>query len=276
MGKHVYAENAGSYALSVAVFGSCVTRDNFNRMFNPDYKALFECVALGDHVSLVSLMAPPLTVAPERLDGLSAQVLAKLNREFSRTFLDELRDKQPDYLVMDFWPDLIFGFADLRDGSVITHNAWSTIKTSFFKQEAFRNYRPDTDRGVFFLRWKAAVDAFFDFASKAIPNTRIVVHSARNVRKWIGRDGALRDFSPWAVTMNQYWDEMDAYVNSNYTALRIDVMTDNLYSFEDHPWGKFPVHYTFDYHSRFLACLSQIALRDILSGTDRITSSSTN
>lgn len=261
MSKHTTRETA---AFSVAVFGSCVTRDNFNRTFNPEYKELFDCVALADHVSLVSLMAPPVTVDVEKLDGLSPRLLQKLRREFSRAFLTELRETQPDYLILDFWPDLIFGFADLDGAGVITHNAWSTVKTKFYSDHTVHHFRPDKDRNAFFDRWKDAADDFFEFAAEAIPNTRIVVHSARNVSSWVDRNGSVQDFNPWAMTMNKHWSDMDAYVLEHHSPLRIDVISADTKSFEDHPWGKFPVHYTFDYHGRFLARLSEIALRDVV------------
>lgn len=262
MGKH--AMNPIKEVIQVAVFGSCATRDNFNRTFNPGYKDLFECVALCDHVSLVSLMAPPLKVDPAKLDGVQPRAHKNLLREYSRAFLAELLTTQPDYLIMDFWSDLIFGFADLDDGHTITHNAWTVTKTEFFKEHTATHLRPDKSTEVFFERWRRAADAFFAYAGTQIPNTRIIVHSARNLRYWMDKDGVSHDFGPWSVGMNKHWEAMDSYVLDRHASRQINVMLPGMQSYEGHPWGKYPVHYTSDYHSRFLSALSEIALRDIV------------
>lgn len=136
--------------IKVGVFGSCVTRDNFNGIFNPGYKDVFECNLLADHVSLVSLMAPPVDFNLDELDGLDARIQNNIAREFNRSFLDELQEDPPQYLIMDFWPDISFGFALLNQGEIVTHNAWSTTKTKFFKSKSARWLRPDIEYEEFF------------------------------------------------------------------------------------------------------------------------------
>ncbi|MET4094711.1 DUF6270 domain-containing protein [Arthrobacter sp. UYCu712] len=247
--------------IKVAVFGSCVTIDNFNRTFNPGYKDLFECVAMADHVSMVSLMSDPINVDPATLDGLETRIFDKLQREFSRAYLSELKDSQPDYLVMDFWPDLIFGFARLGGGEYITNNAWSTVNTMFYKAQEADVCRINSRTDEFMTVWTAAVDRFMAYIQEECPHTRVVVHRSRNVGSWLDNSGATHDFSPWAASMNRHWEAMDDHLSANYEVDCIDVMPEGLQSFEGHPWGKFPVHYTFDYHALFLARMAQIALR---------------
>ena len=47
---------------SVAVAGSCLTRDNFNGRFNPEWRTYFEVVASANQSSIISLMSRnPLT-----------------------------------------------------------------------------------------------------------------------------------------------------------------------------------------------------------------------
>ncbi|MEV7638269.1 DUF6270 domain-containing protein [Pseudarthrobacter enclensis] len=253
---------SGFQPIKVAVFGSCVTRDNFNRTFNPGYKDLFDCVALADHVSLVSLMSKPVHVDPSTLNGLEPRIYNNLLREFSRSYLAELEETQPEYLIVDFWPDLIFGFARLENGAVITNNAWSTMKTSFYnaqKVEVFKiNHRTDE----FMAAWTEALSRFMSFLERACPETRVIVHRSRNVGTWIDKTGATHEFSPWALSMNRHWDAMDDHLSSHFAVDSIDVIHDGLQSFEDHPWGRFPVHYTLNYHALFLARLARIALND--------------
>ncbi len=56
---------------SVAVMGSCVTRDNFNSTFNPGYKKWFQVVLSANQTSLISLMSPPIDAEWQPLRKMS-------------------------------------------------------------------------------------------------------------------------------------------------------------------------------------------------------------
>jgi len=254
--------NTANAVTRVAVFGSCVSRDVFNRTFNPHYKDLFECVAVSNHVSLVSLMAEPVVFDADDLNGLEPRIKNQLANEFNRTFLQDLKRLQPDYLVVDLWADLIFGFAS-HNGGRITNNAWSTVKTNFYLDAETNVFKIDQQTQTFMDEWKDAADRFFVFLAAAAPNTKVVLHSARNISGWIAKDGNEETFSPWAVSMNKYWDMMDSYLTARYVDRVIAIVTHKTKSFEDHPWGKFPVHYTFEYHPQFLSKLTQIVIADL-------------
>lgn len=258
--------------IKVAVFGSCVTRDIFNHTFNPGYRDLFNCVAYANQVSLVSLMSEPVPVDPDELNGLNPRVHDELIREFSRSFLDELIATEPYYLIMDFRPDLIFGFSELDRGETVTHNTWSTTKTRFYAGREIAWYRADRTPSEFMGRWKQAADAFFDWAKANIPETKIIIHKARNVATWTTKHGETKDFSPWSVRMNRHWNTMDDYATSMEGAKIIDIFVQGQQSFEAHPWGPSALHYTFDYHQRFLARLARMALDDVMTTGSRLAS----
>lgn len=62
--------SAESDVTSAAVFGSCVTRDIFNRTFNPHYRDLFESVAMCNHGSARDLVDGLGGNFGDRLSGL--------------------------------------------------------------------------------------------------------------------------------------------------------------------------------------------------------------
>lgn len=43
--------------VGVAILGSCISRDNFNSLFNPQYKSYFECILFQHQTSMISLMS---------------------------------------------------------------------------------------------------------------------------------------------------------------------------------------------------------------------------
>ena len=207
-------------------------------------------------------MSPPVPVNPDSLDGLSQRVHGELVREFSRYFLTELLDTRPDYLILDFRPDIVFGFDDLDGGGTITHNTWSTTKTRFYASVGTKWHRADVASEQFYDRWKDAADRLVTWVNDNLPETKIIVHKARNIATWTTNDGESKSFSPWSLRMNHHWEALDEHVLNKPGVREIDVLSPNQQSFEAHPWGPSALHYTFDYHQRFLTRLSRMALED--------------
>lgn len=54
---------------SISVWGSCVSRDIFNRKFIENYKDYFQVLHDQQHVSVISLMATPYTKDVGELTG---------------------------------------------------------------------------------------------------------------------------------------------------------------------------------------------------------------
>lgn len=105
--------------IKIACYGSCITRDNFNSKLNSNYKNTFECVATSEHSSIISLLAPKVQYDLNKLNYTLSE-FSHRNKEIAikdleRSFLLELIETQPDYLIMDFFPDIYFGVVFSED-----------------------------------------------------------------------------------------------------------------------------------------------------------------
>ncbi|NGY75602.1 hypothetical protein F6Y02_02125 [Bacillus megaterium] len=72
--------------------GSCVTRDNFNNKFNPEYKKSYECVSLQNQSSIISLMADPLMFPQDKIDHLNDWDTWNVKTDFQKQFLEDLKN----------------------------------------------------------------------------------------------------------------------------------------------------------------------------------------
>ncbi len=246
----------------VAIFGSCCTRDVFNRRFCPTYKESFDCVLLANQVSLISLMSPPVVLPLDAdLTGMDAAAEGEFRAEASRQYLDELVREQPAYLLIDLFGDVHFGSAELTDGT-ITRNRWKITKTPYYAGSHVRDL-PSGGKGDL-TQWRNAADAFLAFVRENCPDTKVLVHFARNTGLSREADGTLRVIgNPDATArMNRLWSKMDAYLVNRPGVRAIDLWTDDIVSFDDHPWGPFAVHYELDYHQEFLDRLKAIVAHD--------------
>ena len=252
-----------SLPLRVAVFGSCLTRDVFNRRFSPNYRDLFDCVLLANQSSLVSMMSPPVDVTGADLSGIDELGQRDVLIDLTRSFLDDVVRLQPDYLIVDWFADVHFGCVELT-GGIATRNRWKLMRTPFYEQ-TWQGDVPPRGR-AWFERWDEAAVRFVDHVRTHCPETRIVLHAARNALAYRDAQGEVVPFktAERLGRMNRRWDRLNATFGPMADAT-IAVHGDETISFADHPWGKFPVHYELDYHAAFLSRLTALALEDALA-----------
>jgi hypothetical protein len=252
----------------VAVVGSCVSRDVFNSRFNPNYKDLFDCTVLGNQLSLISLMDAPFTLDEADIAELNEYDSRDARREAQKSLLGELVEAQPAYLILDFFSDAHFGCFSV-DGHMFTRNRWKIMKASLYTKHETADLVPTLDPDAYFQLWTEAADRFLAFVHEKLPSTRVLLHSARNVTVRVDPDGSETPHGPTGelLDMNEWWNRLDQYVIKNHSPRVLDLFTPELRTFQEHPWGPFAVHYTLDYHARFLSKLTKIVVSDARSGT---------
>jgi hypothetical protein len=265
----------------VAVCGSCPTRDNFNSMFNPGYRDHFTCDLASNQVSMVALMSPPYVEfddigAPPQMSEYDRW---NVRSDLTREFLGRLAETGPDYLLVDFFADVHFGFLELDDGRYLTDNRWKLHRTELFRRlqdegRIARRFDLFTDTEDYLATWRAAVDRFAAFVAEHSPRTRVVVHRGWNAARVLtptrprpvrlDRYQAIRPFD--VERGNELWALLDDHCVDRHGWDQIDLRAERCPTYVDHPWGPFWVHYTPDYYHRFLAELHKIHLRH--SGVD--------
>lgn len=259
---------------SVAVFGSCITRDNFNTRFNPTYKASYRCDLMQNQMSVISLVSDPVTEAWEPTKTMSDYDLWNVRTEFDKSFLAELVKTRPDYLLLDFFGDAHFGVVRLDDGRFLTDNRWKVHHTDLFRrlreEGRLTRLRGVDDPDAYFALWTEALDRFAALVRAALPETRVVVHHGHHTDELTVPDRArpvsLRkhrnNVRINVEAANALWRRMDRYAVEAFGAASIDLTGESFPTYDEHPWGPFYVHYRRDYYHRFLAELHKIVLAD--------------
>ena len=254
--------------VSVAVMGSCLTRDSFNRLFNPGYKAWYRTVLMQNQSSLISLMAEPSRITDDEIGDTNDYDRWNVQTDFSKSFLHDLPSVRPDYLILDFLGDMHFGCLDLGAGRIVTNNRWKLWPTPYYKalkaSGDLKVFRIDRDPEAYFARWTEAFDRFVDHVKRVVPDTTVVVHRGRDTagsgcptrRPWPSRstDGLCRWTSP---RINALWARLDDYATSSTGWQSIDLTRHEYPTYDGHPWGPYYVHYTMDYYADFLRSLER-------------------
>ncbi|MGH1563818.1 DUF6270 domain-containing protein [Mumia sp. DW29H23] len=263
---------------TVAVFGSCITRDCFNSRFNPGYKETYRCELLQNQMSLLSLMSDPVLEEWEPTRVMSEYDLWNVRTEFSKEFLDEVVRLQPEYLIVDFFGDAHFGCVRLPDGRYVTDNRWKVRHTSIYERlhEAgqLEQVRGREDPDHYFALWSEALDRFAVFVREHLPSSKVIVHHGHHTG-WLELPDESRPVPLSGVhrkarrlhridveAANALWRRMDARAVEVLGAVSIDLTADVFPTYDEHPWGPFYVHYPADYYRRFLAELHKIVVAD--------------
>lgn len=258
---------------TVSVFGSCVTRDNFNSRFNPGYRDFFEVKLSANQTSMIALMSPPIEEPFTPTGSMSDYDRWNIGSDLTREFLTEVVELQPDYLILDFFGDVHFGVARLPDGRYLTDNRWKTHFTDFYVRHRDAGeltiIKHADDPDAYFELWTEAMDRFAEYVARTCPQTRVIVHRGYNTGHALVPDQvrpiplhklgevARIDVRP----LNAFWDRLDDYTISTHGWDSIDLRDLEAPSYAEHPWGAFHVHYTPDYYHRFMAELHKISLR---------------
>ncbi|MFL6061017.1 MAG: DUF6270 domain-containing protein [Marmoricola sp.] len=249
---------------TVAVCGSCTSRDPFSSRFNPDYGRWFSVAADVFQTSIISLMSPPIEAPVPAGDTETYQ--ERITREdVTRGFLPKLAAAKPDFLVLDFFADVHFGYTRLADGRYLTNNRWMLWPTEYHRRLKETEELPGTrifaDPDAYLALWAEAMDRFAEFVAEHCPETRVVVHRGLNTDEVVvrgqRRTKRLREVRKAAALnvqrANELWARLDDHAIDNYGWTAIDLRAEGYTSYAEHPWKPFYVHYTPDYYHRFLA-----------------------
>lgn len=251
------------------VFGSCACRDIFFSGINKDYKKFFSIGEDGIRVSFISLMQEPvqyeygsLRINPESRMNNNFSNWIKLDLE--KRFIEVLKQKDFEYIMIDTYYDVNFGIIDLGNGSYITKNM-NIEETEFYKNLNFkRTLTIQKDTKEYFKLWKENCNLFFEFIEKNCPDVNIILNPNRHVDKLLKSDGSIvpsETFKLDCKLYNGYRTILDEYILKNFD---VDVLMfdDNICGDENHLWGPYSLHYAQEYYQDMTNQLNEIIERD--------------
>jgi hypothetical protein len=256
----------------VAVAGSCLTRDNFNKRFNPGHDEFYEVLASSNQSSMIALMSPPIDTDFEPLRAMSNYDRWNVRADLNREFLGRLAETRPDLLLLDFQGDVRFGVAQLPDGRYFTDHHWKTRQTDFYARlrddGSLRLHVPREDWDRYFALWTEAMDRFAAYVEQVSPQTHVVVHRGHHAStiKVAGRPRPVplqryqrfREFD--LAEADAWWARLDEHAINTFGWDQIDLRDLDAPTYPKHPWGAFYGHYTPDYYHRFMAELTKISI----------------
>lgn len=257
--------------VKVAIQGSCITRDNFNSTFNPEYKKYFDCVLYQHQTSMISLMSCPVDEVNKIDNQINEFQEWSLKTEFSKVFLSSLKEKNPDYLLLDLFADVYFGVIEIGDNQYLTNSRVPLPRTTFYNELSYKKeITMESNKDEFLSIWKSCISRFFEFINKEIPSCKIILTKTHFKNEYLDKStnqlkkvNETENIFPIDVNLyNTFWDELNSYILDNFYVRCIDLREKEYLVDENHPWGVSYVHYTKDFYQDFFSRLLKIVSDD--------------
>ncbi|TDK62176.1 hypothetical protein E2K98_08920 [Bacillus salipaludis] len=245
----------------ISIIGSCVSRDNFNRHFNEDYKKDYEMFKLQNQTSIISLVSKPITYNTNEINNIGDWEAEQLCTELDKSFFRNLNFRENDFIILDFFSDVYFGVINF-DGMYITNNYWVLQKTNLYKRlSSYPKLNIINNFDAYFELWRRSIHEFFRRVSIILPHSKIILHKARFTDSYIKDDGSVALFNnaKEVSKYNKAWSALDRYIEANFDVIPISIDEGKLISTENHKWGKFNVHYDLPYYHEFIKRLREIS-----------------
>lgn len=258
--------------LQMGVIGSCVSRMTLTSKINGNYKDFFNVNIDVQHTSMISMVQSPVDYNPDDLvilpeDKHNQSISRCIGYDLSKGFFDELKQKDMDYLLIDFEIEVnrnIILATTREDKQFIMTNNPDLNRTKFFNElKDMKNIDIKENTEEYFNLWKESFDTIYNRIKEIKPNIKIIIVPVKQVYKYKGEDGTIevdKNHESICNIQNPLLKKLENYVVDNYDVTLLEqpeVMGDL-----NHTWGKHRVHYTDEFFNDIYYQLLNIAYND--------------
>ncbi|MEB7435979.1 DUF6270 domain-containing protein [Mammaliicoccus sp. FSL K6-3158] len=261
-------KKVSEHATKVAVLGTCFSRNAFNTSdyFNPEYKALTECVYTQFHSTIESLISD-INAPKELLDTYRDDNEFKhINTDLTKSFFEELNESGAEYIIIDLYPDATLNQLTLENDSVITYNYLIKENVNLGRYVKGWGDEKFSNEESFISRWLNNLNIFMDKLTQIIPEHKIILNRGR-LSKYYYEDNDVKQFGTIHLINrnNYYWELLDNLFIQHYPKVNVVDITDKPYkSDKNYPFGFSYSHYESDYYKTFYSEIIKILYKNKL------------
>lgn len=235
----------------VAIFGSTVTKDYFEKTYNRD---CLKSWALGPSVSDTPLVCLASKAEGGKFFNLDSTGYRDASNSFPnhKSLLQSIITARPDILVVDLLEDVL---------QCITQEAYDLIAPSIGKSRKTITDGASSDAAFpdiskYKITFENACIQFHQFLLNSSFCPKIVLNRARSTRLHRAPNTPGGVFGLHLVNeINEMWDELDSIFLSVFNSNTIDAVDLTVQGDSYHPRGAGPLNYEQHYYKRFGDCL---------------------
>ncbi|MBM7646031.1 hypothetical protein JOD45_002256 [Scopulibacillus daqui] len=234
--------------IKVAVIGSAATRGCFELSSLSDLDNILEVSLLHYQSSLISIMSDPVKNVALKT-GISPFTKKIMTEDFEKGIFDKLKTIMPDFVVMDFIPDITYGA--LRIGDAYVTNNKKKLDYAEIPENA-ESFTISSNQTEYAKKWAASFNRFVKQLKIVCPQTRIVVHSACFVSSYYEKNYQLKSLQRNDIQKkNKLLRTLEGLINDD-DIYYIDLTHRKFHSSAMHEWKLSYLHYETKYYNEFL------------------------
>lgn len=247
--------------VNISTLGSCSSRNIFFSNLNENYKDYFKINKSIEAVTFISLMSKSFQYDKNLINSNSDYDNYCVFEDLSKDFLNFLKKKKIEYLIIDTYFDVFYEVIVVGKDSFISDSERlsHTDLYNTFKNKKRINIQDDFEE--YFYHFKKALSSFFKFIENNCSNIKIILNCSRAVSKY-ERDGVIIDDENLKklVSLNKFRDILDKYILENFD---VDVLSfdETTLADQNHIFGLHSTHYEHRYYLDKTKQLNQIIAR---------------
>lgn len=247
--------------ITVSICGSSATRGCFELHNLKEFNDIIDVVNMQYLSSFISLMSDSFSGKID-IDGNTSEWNKKvIRRDLSKEYLNELKELQPQYIIIDFISDILYGTLKF-DNEIITNNK-SKLKDVKFENKGIV-FDINSNYEEYINELLKSTLRFIEYVKLNLPNTKVIIHSARFIRSYYDSGNICRLFNAYdTYEKNKILDEIESKLK-RFGLDNININNEKYCSNEGHKWKKNRVHYEQKYYRDFLLNLYRVIINDLL------------
>ena len=227
--------------IKLYIIGSVSTKGCFAYSQENIHQDLYEVTGMQYQSSFISLMSNQLRLKDLNIENLDSWSKKVIMRDMNKTFLQEIIQLEPDYIIIDLISEIESSVMKIQD-TYITKIKGKSNKLDFDNYEA-EEISLKKHKELYIELLKNKIYEFRKFCSENLPNTKIIFHVAPFLYSYISRDRQTKCFeNKGLIFQNKLLKEV--YYDHCVTKddLIIDLNDKTYFSTENHKLSLNPLH----------------------------------
>lgn len=251
-------------ALSVSIFGSCVSRDIL------EYEAACK-VKLDMYFakqSVISAVSPAIPLSYEDIHLQSNFQRKQVYYDFSKRALNMLQEHISDYLFIDLVDErfslvklagsYVTRSKSLMESGLIDESSGIVEKEEYVDETGNYSYRVD---GVDVRKY---FDKFCENILQIYEADKIILHVVKGAEFYYDKEGKLKQFEANTIghfkRLNRMWAFMYDYLHQRLSGCNCIDISEGYFADERHVWGLSPIHFQKEYYENVLQEMNRIVI----------------
>ncbi|MBC1521743.1 hypothetical protein HB912_08795 [Listeria aquatica] len=246
----------------IAVLGTCFSRNflNSSDYFNPEYKKHYSVSFTQFHSSMITLITEPFFFNIDHYEDIPPEKKKFVVADFEKHFFQELKQKTPDFLIIDLYTDALKKIAFIKANQAVTISP--IIEQSRIRQDLpIKKLVSQENWQQFLEEWIRAVQLFKEKISPYLAEEQLILNQAELTTSYFDARGEKVAYKNLSQLMqyNQLWWELDQHFLKIFPKANVISMRGEAYIGDArYPFGHSVAHYQSDYYKKLYSKFNHV------------------